>query len=83
MQSLNLLNDPVFFEAAGAMAWRIQQEAPGPNFDDRLNYAFALCLARKPTASERDRMSTYFHRQQDWTGLSRVLMNLDEFVTRE
>jgi Protein of unknown function (DUF1553). len=64
LQSLNLLNDPVFFEAAGAMAWRIQQEAPGSGFEDRLNYAFELCLARKPTASERDRMSTYFHQSR-------------------
>jgi hypothetical protein len=83
LQSLNLLNDPVFFEAAGALAWRVQQEAPGSSFDDRLNYAFELCLARKPTASEKDRLSTYFHQQQDWTGVSRVLLNLDEFVTRE
>jgi hypothetical protein len=83
LQSLNLLNDPVFFEAAGALAWRVQQEAPGSSFDDRLNYAFELCLGRKPTAREKDRLSTYFHQQQDWTGLSRVLLNLDEFVTRE
>jgi hypothetical protein len=83
LQSLNLLNDPVFFEAAGALAFRVQQEAPGPGFDDRLNYAFALCLGRKPTAREKDRLSTYFHQQQDWTGVSRVLLNLDEFVTRE
>jgi hypothetical protein len=83
LQSLNLLNDPVFFEAAGALAWRIQREAPGTGFDDRLDYAFELCLARKPSARERDRMATYFHQQQDWTGLSRVLLNLDEFITRE
>jgi hypothetical protein len=83
LQSLNLLNDPVFFEAAGALAWRVQQEAPGSTFDDRLNYAFELCLGRKPTASEKDRLSTYFHQQQDWTGVGRVLLNLDEFVTRE
>ena len=83
MQSLNLLNDPVFFEAAGALAWRVQQEAQSPSFDDRLNYAFELCLSRKPTAREKDRLSTYFHQQQDWAGVSRVLLNLDEFVTRE
>ena len=83
LQSLNLLNDPVFFEAAGALAWRVQQEAPGSSFDDRLNYAFELCLGRKPTAREKDRLSTYFHQQQDWTGVSRVLLNLDEFITRE
>ena len=47
LQSLNLLNDPVFFEAAQALAWRLQNEASG-TFDERLNYAFKLCLDRKP-----------------------------------
>jgi hypothetical protein len=83
LQSLNLLNDPVFFEAAGALARRIQQEAPGSSVDDRLTYAFELCLGRKPTAVEKDRLATYFHQQQDWVGVSRILLNLDEFITRE
>jgi hypothetical protein len=83
LQSLNLLNDPVFFEAAGALAWRVQHEAPGPSFDDRLNYAFELCLGRKASAGEKDRLATYFHQQPDWAGVSRVLLNLDEFLTRE
>ncbi len=83
LQSLNLLNDPVFFEAAGALAKRVQEQAPGPDFNDRLNYAFELCLGRKPTPREKDRLATYFDKQQDWTGISRVLLNLDEFITRE
>jgi hypothetical protein len=83
LQSLNLLNDPVFFEAAGALAWRVEHEAPGPSFDDRLNYAFELCLGRKASAGEKDRLATYFHQQPDWVGVSRVLLNLDEFLTRE
>jgi hypothetical protein len=83
LQSLNLLNDPVFFEAARALAWRVEQEAPGSSLDDRLNYAFELCLGRKAGAREKDRLSTYFHQQQDWVGVSRVLLNLDEFLTRE
>jgi mono/diheme cytochrome c family protein len=83
LQSLNLLNDPVFFEAAGALAKRVQEQAPGTSFNDRLSYAFELCLGRKPTAHEKDRLATYFDKQQDWTGISRVLLNLDEFITRE
>ncbi len=82
LQSLNLLNDPVFFDAAKALAWRLQNEASG-NFDDRLNYAFKLCLDRNPTAKEKDRLATYFHAQPDWVGLSRIILNLDEFITRE
>ena len=84
LQSLNLLNDPVFVEAARTLAWRVREEAPGESFEDRLNYAFELCLGRKPKAGEKDRLATYFHQQKDdWTGLSRVLLNLDEFLTRE
>jgi hypothetical protein len=83
LQSLNLLNDPVFFEAAGALAKRVQEQAPGTSFNDRLSYAFELCLGRKPTAREKDRLATYFDQQQDWIGISRVLLNLDEFITRE
>nr|MDQ2900465.1 DUF1549 and DUF1553 domain-containing protein [Acidobacteriota bacterium] len=82
LQSLNLLNDPVFYEAAQALAWRVKQEAHG-SFDDQLSYAFELCLDRKPTAKEKDRLSTYFHAQPDWVGLSRIILNLDEFITRE
>jgi len=83
LQSLNLLNDPVFFEAAQALAKRVEREAPGSSFEDQLNYAFELCVARRPSALERDRLSTYFHQQRDWVGLSRVLLNLDEFISRE
>ncbi len=35
LQSLHLLNDPVFFEAAGALAKRVQEQAPGASFGDR------------------------------------------------
>jgi hypothetical protein len=83
LQSLNLLNDPVFYEAAGALAKRVEEQAPGTSFNDRLTYAFELCLGRKPTAKEKDRLATYFDKQEDWTGISRVLLNLDEFITRE
>lgn len=82
LQSLNLLNDPVFYEAARALAWRVENETHG-SFEDRLNYAFELCLNRKPTPKEKDRLATYFHVQPDWVGLSRVILNLDEFITRE
>ncbi len=82
LQSLNLLNDPVFYEAAQALAWRTENETRG-SFDDRLNRAFELCLGRKPTPKEKDRLASYFHVQPDWIGLSRVILNLDEFITRE
>ena len=86
LQSLNLLNDPVFFEAAQALGSRIVNEAPA-DFSARLDYAFDLALARKPNSNERARLRQYFDQQPDertgWIGIGRVLLNLDEFLTRE
>ena len=109
LQALNLLNDPVFYEAARALAVRILTE-PSVDFEERLDYAFRLCLARDPDQEERQWLRQAFHRQQEilqrtpdlarltvpfelpgvssndaasWVGASRVLLNLDEFITRE
>jgi hypothetical protein len=107
---LNLLNDPVFFEAARALAARILIESSGSSFDDRLEYAYRLCLSRLPGSTERQGLRAYYDQRkaelagnQDmlaalfpagidgiekreaaaWVGLSRVLLNTDEFITRE
>ena len=107
LQALNLLNDPVFFEAAQALAARTLREVSG-SFEARLDHAFRLCLARGPNSSERKRLADYFRRQVQmldsetaeslfavdlpsvdrieaaaWVGLSSILLNLDEFITRE
>lgn len=114
LQALNLLNDPVFFEMARALAFRVLAETQGLGFNDRLDRAYRLCLVRGPSDSERDAMHEYFVRQramleQDpgtarewfpvemawtgessdptipaaWVGISRILLNMDEFMTRE
>jgi mono/diheme cytochrome c family protein len=109
LQALNLLNDPVFIEAAQALAVRTLRESSGA-FQDKLGYAFELALNRKPKARETADLTQYFNEQKAvfqkdekavasvapftpdgvdrldmaaWVGLSRVLMNLDEFITRE
>ena len=109
LQALNLLNDPVFFEAAQALAMRILTDKQGA-LEDRIRYGFKLCLMRDPDTDELARLKQYFERQRDilgkdvksavalfpnevegltradagaWTGLSSVLLNLDEFITRE
>jgi hypothetical protein len=82
LQALNLLNDPVFYEAAEALAYRVTHEATG-DFNARLDYAFALTLSRKPTEHERARLEEYYRQPDGWLGVSRVLLNLDEFLTRE
>ena len=99
LQALNLLNDPVFFEAAQALAMRVLREAPAA---ERLDYAFELALGRAPSPKERERVQKYIAgqagalkpeqakallplapEQAAWTGAARVLLNLEEFITRE
>jgi hypothetical protein len=82
LQALNLLNDPVFYEAAEALAYRATHEAAG-DFNARLDYIFALTLSRKPSPHERARLEEYYKQPDGWLGVSRVLLNLDEFITRE
>jgi cytochrome c5 len=109
LQALNLLNDPVFFEAAQGLAFRAMREASG-GFRERLNYAFEVTVGRPASDKEAERLGRYYddtlkslaadaktvsalfpNRIQDvpqteaaaWVELSRVLLNLDEFITRD
>jgi hypothetical protein len=50
LQALALLNDPVYVEAAMALARRAIGEAKGT--DDRIRRAFRLCLVRAPREAE-------------------------------
>jgi hypothetical protein len=79
LQALNLLNDPVFYEAAQALAKRVENEGG----KDPLGYAFELCLGRDPSNAERQRIEQYRTQGGDWMGVSRILLNLDEAITRE
>ena len=73
LQALTLLNDPVFVEAAAALATRITSAADSgdpaashPPADDaaRLTLLFELTLARRPAPQERARLLQYFNLQQ-------------------
>lgn len=93
LQALNLLNDEVFFEAAKGLAWRLEREAPA-SVNGKIDYAFRLCLGRAPNDRERERLARFHDEQAQifaseaqnlsaWIGVSRVILNLDEFITRE
>jgi hypothetical protein len=107
LQALNLLNDPVFMEAAKTLAYRILK-SENDSFNKRLDYAFKLSLGRTPEAVERQRLKRYIdeqaaimtegevaqlfpvsiegvgrNRAAAWVGVSSILLNLDEFITRE
>jgi hypothetical protein len=87
LQALTLLNDAAFVDLAQALAERITREAPA---ERRLDYSFQLCLARPPTEVERSRLrrlvdeETRDHGEPAaWQTVARVLLNLDETITRE
>lgn len=101
LQALNLLNDPVFYEAAQAFAYRLLGEAETGR---RIEEAFLHAVGRAPTEIERARMLRLLDEQATalavrpdtgakllpakpeqaaWVTLARVLLNLDEFTTRE
>ncbi len=88
LQALHLANDPAFQEFAAALGKRIEDEDLETDAE-RIDLAFQLCFARNPTKSEKERVLTYLDAQTKaapktaWTHTARVLMNLDEFITRE
>jgi hypothetical protein len=103
LQSLVLLNDEVFFEAAQAFGKTIAAH-PG-TADDKVRFAFMQCLTRPPTPAETERLKVFqqaqFQRltsgglrltelmpkdatieQASWMTVARVLLNLDETITK-
>lgn len=90
IQALTLLNNELFVECARALGQRIEKHST--ELDARLRHGFRLATGRPPTREELGRLRTF------WTGLrerfktdevatctafARVLLNLDETITRE
>jgi hypothetical protein len=110
LQALTTLNNESFFEAARAMARRVQRDVDTHDLA-RLEFAFRLCLARPPADAELAALQSLLVQSRDyyaarageartlcgldsndmsepadfaaWTVTTRVLLNLDEFITRE
>jgi hypothetical protein len=93
LQALILLNDDAYFEFAEVLAKRIVAE--GVTLDDmgKLSLAWQRTLQRPLKSAEGQRMLGFLAAQRDaqkeksepavWTAVARVLLNLDEFMTRE
>ncbi|MBI5757091.1 MAG: PSD1 domain-containing protein [Planctomycetales bacterium] len=96
LQALTLLNDPTFVECAEVLAQRVMREVPDSD-RERLDRAFRLCLGRPVVAEEQALLfevlaaararfvaaSKPVADRAAWTQVCRVLLNADEFVTRE
>ncbi|MCX7924627.1 MAG: PSD1 and planctomycete cytochrome C domain-containing protein [Fimbriimonadales bacterium] len=59
LQSLVLLNDPAYMEAAVALAQRMAQKGKG-NLRASLRYGFRSCTAREPTPAELQRLEQLY-----------------------
>jgi hypothetical protein len=63
LQSLTLLNDEAMLEMARALAKRILTHVKGST-REQLVHAFRLCLTRRPTEAELDRLMAFYLEQQ-------------------
>ncbi len=103
LQSLVLLNDEVFFEAAQAFGKSITAHPGTP--EEKLRYAFMECMTRPPAPAETARLLSFYQAQSrrlesgelkiaqlmpqgatieqaSWMTVARVLLNLDETITK-
>ncbi len=88
LQALTLLNDPVYVEAARALAARIVREVPGADPDPRLRHGFRLAVARPPRDSELAVLRKLYADESAngadaaWFAVASALLNLDETITK-
>ena len=90
LQALTLLNDPVFYECSEQLGAKLAK--PANDVARALGDGFTRCLSRPPTAAERQALHAAYDDQLKLTGgdaglamvtVARIIMNLDEFITRE
>jgi hypothetical protein len=91
LAALTLLNDPVYVEAAAALARRIVAEAPSLSDEGRIRHGFLLAVSREPTAGELSAVAKLLaesrqrhgnNEQEVWKEFATVLLNLDETITK-
>jgi len=83
LQALTTLNEPLFVESAQALAARTLKEA-GASDQDRIAYAFRLCTSRPPNPEEAGVLLKFLQtHDSNFTAVARVILNLDETITKE
>ncbi len=91
LQSLTMANSESLLELSQLLGRRICEEVPGGSDEERITHGYRLCFARTPSEEEVRRLTAYLQATRQrfdqeakvWAAAARVLMNLDEFVTRE
>ena len=94
LQALTLLNHSVFFESAQGLARRMSAflaETPRA----KIEHGFGICFGRPPARAELDRLERLYEQEQPtgrkpgggpsaaFIAVAQVMLNLEEFATRE
>ena len=89
LQALMTLNETMSMASAKALAQRISKEG-GADDTSRIAYGFQLCTGRIPSTKETSVLLAMLKRHQSKPGeidphtlVARVLLNLDETITKE
>jgi len=86
LQALTLLNDPVYVEAARALAKRVTTEKANKPLNEQIDYAFQICTGRRPTSTERNALRSLHSdtpESEAWYSVATVLLNLHETITKD
>jgi len=88
LQALALLNDPVYSDAAKALAGRLLAQPDASEFSSRLDYLFQLTLNRHVRPKETDQFLAFYRQirsatkdeARTWFQIATILLNLDETI---
>ena len=80
LQALTLMNDPMFMEIAKAFGQRMDSE--NELIEKKIEIGFRRLLTRKPDPAELQMLKLFYVRHRDWTAVARVLLCLDEAITK-
>jgi hypothetical protein len=78
-QALSLLNSPLSFQAATALAEKAEREA-GASGSKRIEQAYTLALGRRPDADEQQLAHEFLAGGGSFPDYCLALLNLNEFV---
>jgi hypothetical protein len=85
LQALTQLNDDAATEFASALGKRIEKTTGDDA--ERLRQGYRIAVSREPRQEETERLLRFVQAQRDsqrdpWFAVARVLLNLDDFLTR-
>lgn len=89
LQALTTLNEPLFVEAARALGEKALREG-GRTDAARVAFVFRTVVGRQPLEGEARELEAFVEKQkrrlggqEAWAAVARVVLNLDEAITKE